>query len=109
MRRSSWHLPGKSVLITGAAGGIGAATTQLLATRQTRLSLLDVRYDDLRQIASELDGEVLCHAVDITEQKCNLPTSFAISPQSLADGVKRQRIASKWLTSTHLAGHEWVG
>src|SRR5262249_48023245 len=62
-------LPGKSVLITGAAGGIGAATARLLATRQTRLSLMDVRYDDLRQFAGELDGDVLCHAVDITEQE----------------------------------------
>jgi NADP-dependent 3-hydroxy acid dehydrogenase YdfG len=57
------------VLITGAAGGIGAATAKLLATQRTRLSLLDVRYDDLRQVAGELDGEVLCHAVDITEQE----------------------------------------
>jgi NADP-dependent 3-hydroxy acid dehydrogenase YdfG len=57
------------VLITGAAGGIGAATARLLATRYARLSLMDVRYDDLRQVAGELDGEVLCHAVDITEQE----------------------------------------
>jgi NADP-dependent 3-hydroxy acid dehydrogenase YdfG len=68
-RRSSWRLPGKSVLITGAAGGIGAATAKLLATQRTRLSLMDVRYDDLRQVAGELDGDVLCHAVDITEQE----------------------------------------
>jgi NAD(P)-dependent dehydrogenase (short-subunit alcohol dehydrogenase family) len=36
--------------------------------RQTRLSLMDVRYDDLSQFAGELNGEVLYHAVDITEQ-----------------------------------------
>lgn len=68
MQHSHWHLPGKRVLITGAAGGIGAMTARLLAVRQTQLSLLDVRGDALRQFVTELGGEVLCQEVDITER-----------------------------------------
>jgi NAD(P)-dependent dehydrogenase (short-subunit alcohol dehydrogenase family) len=68
MQRNHWQLSGKSVLITGAAGGIGAMTARILAARQARLSLLDVRGDALRQFVTGLDGgEILCQEVDITE------------------------------------------
>jgi NAD(P)-dependent dehydrogenase (short-subunit alcohol dehydrogenase family) len=68
MQHSQWHLPGKCVLITGAASGIGAMTARLLAARQTQLSLLDVRGDALRQFVTELGGAVLSQEVDITER-----------------------------------------
>jgi NAD(P)-dependent dehydrogenase (short-subunit alcohol dehydrogenase family) len=69
MRRNRWHITGKSVFITGAAGGIGAATARLLAAQQTHLSLVDVRGDALRQFATELTGEVLCQEVDTTQSE----------------------------------------
>lgn len=68
MGRKNWQLPGKSVLITGAAGGIGSVTARLLAAQQTHLSLVDVRGDALHQQALELGGEALCHEVDITQR-----------------------------------------
>ena len=68
MRGSKWHVTGKSVLITGAAGGIGAATARLLAARQAHLSLVDVRVDALHQLASDLGGAALCQEVDITQR-----------------------------------------
>lgn len=43
MRKSSWSLADKSVLITGAANGIGAATARLLVARKTHLSLVDIQ------------------------------------------------------------------
>jgi NAD(P)-dependent dehydrogenase (short-subunit alcohol dehydrogenase family) len=69
MRGSKWHVTGKSVLITGAAGGIGAATARLLAARQAHLSLVDVRADALQQLASDLGGAALCQQVDITQRE----------------------------------------
>lgn len=69
MRGNRWHVTGKNVLITGAAVGIGAATTRLLATRKTHLSLLDVRGDALRQLASKLGGGAMCQEVDITQRE----------------------------------------
>ncbi len=52
MRKSTWHLKDKSVLITGAANGIGAATARLLAARNTHLSLVDVQGSYLAQACS---------------------------------------------------------
>jgi NAD(P)-dependent dehydrogenase (short-subunit alcohol dehydrogenase family) len=69
MRKSTWRLTGKSVLITGAANGIGAATARLLAARNIQLSLLDVQGSTLRQLALELRGKVICYEADITQSE----------------------------------------
>jgi len=67
MRKSTWHLTGKSVLITGAANGIGAATASLLAARNTHLSLVDIQGFTLSQLALDLGGKTVYHEVDITQ------------------------------------------
>ena len=69
MRGSKWHLKGRSVLITGAAGGIEAATARLLATRQTHLSLVDVQGKALHQLTSDLGEGAMCQEVDITQRE----------------------------------------
>jgi NAD(P)-dependent dehydrogenase (short-subunit alcohol dehydrogenase family) len=69
MRKSTWHLTGKSVLITGAACGVGAATARLLAAQKIHLSLVDVQGSALRQLALDLGGEAICHEVDVTQGK----------------------------------------
>lgn len=68
MRGNKWHLTGRSALITGAAGGIGAATARLLAARQTHLSLVDVQGSALQKLALDLGGGALCQQVDITQR-----------------------------------------
>jgi NAD(P)-dependent dehydrogenase (short-subunit alcohol dehydrogenase family) len=67
MRGSTWQLRGKSVLITGAAEGIGAATARCLSARQARLSLVDVQGDTLHQLALDLGRAAFCQQVDITQ------------------------------------------
>jgi len=69
MRKNTWHLKGKSVLITGAANGIGAATARILATRKTYLSLIDVQVSPLRQLTLDLGRGAICHDVDITQRE----------------------------------------
>jgi short-subunit dehydrogenase len=69
MRKSKWLLTGKSVLITGAANGIGAATARFLAAQNTHLSLIDVQGSTLRQLALELGGKVICYEADITQSE----------------------------------------
>ena len=69
MRKSTWHLTGKSVLITGAANGIGAATARLLAAQKTHLSLMDVQGTALCQLALDLGVGAICHEVDITQRE----------------------------------------
>ncbi len=77
MRGSKWHLTGRSVMITGAAGGIGAATARLLAARQAHLSLVDVQGSALHQLASDLGGGAMCHEVDITQREALEPAVAA--------------------------------
>src|SRR6266487_2165576 len=69
MRKNTWHLKGKSVLITGAANWIGAATARILATRKTYLSLIDVQVSPLRQLTLDLGRGAICHDVDITQRE----------------------------------------
>jgi NAD(P)-dependent dehydrogenase (short-subunit alcohol dehydrogenase family) len=61
------NLSGKSVLITGAAQGIGAAMARLLARRHVRLSLVDIQGPALQQLARELGETMLYQQADITE------------------------------------------
>ena len=67
MADHAWQLSGKSVLLTGAAGGIGAAVARLLVARQASLSLIDLRAEALAQVANQLGDDVLFQAVDITQ------------------------------------------
>lgn len=45
---------GKVILITGAAGGIGAGTAQLLAKLGGRIAAVDIKSDDLKKVAQEI-------------------------------------------------------
>ena len=55
-RRERIALPGSTVLLTGATGGIGHAIARALATRQARLILTGRREDALGRLAEELDA-----------------------------------------------------
>jgi NAD(P)-dependent dehydrogenase (short-subunit alcohol dehydrogenase family) len=69
MRGSKWRLPGRSILITGAAEGIGAATARLLAAREMHLSLLDVQGSALQKLANDLGGAAIWQQVDVTQRE----------------------------------------
>jgi NAD(P)-dependent dehydrogenase (short-subunit alcohol dehydrogenase family) len=70
-------LSGRSVLITGAASGIGAATARVFADAGARLGLLDIDGEQLAKTAAELAGctEVVTATVDLA------------TAQGVADGV----------------------
>ena len=65
------ELTGKSVLITGAASGIGFCTAQEFARAGCKLVLVDVNEAALDKAAQRLrgeSGEVLTYALDITDR-----------------------------------------
>lgn len=67
MARSSWSLQGKTVLITGAARGIGAETARRLGARGARLALVGLEPDLLEQVAAEC-GEAAAFEADVTDR-----------------------------------------
>lgn len=65
--RNPFSLEGKTIVITGAASGIGKATAQQCSELGASLVLMDLNETGLSQIAAELDGSVLQSiAVDLT-------------------------------------------
>ena len=65
----SWTLDGKTVLITGAARGIGAETARQLRAKGARLALAGLEPDLLEQLAAELGGDTAWFDVDVTDRE----------------------------------------
>src|SRR5687767_6003804 len=53
------------VIVTGAARGVGAATTRLLVKQGARVAAADLRQEELQQLASELGPAVKPYRVDV--------------------------------------------
>lgn len=78
----------KTIVITGAAGGIGSALAQRFGAGGARLGLLDIDQDRLDRLVAELEGngiESLALACDIThEEDCQAALA---SIEAAYDGV----------------------
>nr|WP_269208530.1 SDR family oxidoreductase [Conexibacter woesei] len=57
----------RTVVVTGAAGGIGRALALRCAEAGARVALTDVRADDLAAVAAELGGGVFAAACDLRD------------------------------------------
>jgi len=58
---------GQSVIITGAAGSIGAATARRLVAEGARVALVDCSADALASLAADLGPAVSRHVVDVAD------------------------------------------
>src|SRR5436309_11778022 len=59
-------LDGKVAIVTGSARGIGRATAELLAEQGAKVLINDLDGDVAKQTASEIDGDTLVFAGDLT-------------------------------------------
>jgi len=64
----TWDLTGKTVLITGAARGIGAETAKQLRAKGARLALAGLEPELLEQRTAELGGDTAFWDVDVTDR-----------------------------------------
>jgi NAD(P)-dependent dehydrogenase (short-subunit alcohol dehydrogenase family) len=60
-----FSVAGRSIVLTGAASGLGAAMARALAARSARLTLVDVSAPPLNALATELGARA--HVADITD------------------------------------------
>lgn len=81
MAYNPFSLEGKTILVTGAAGGIGRASSLECARMGAKLILTDINEAGLKETLSLLEGEGHCyHVANLTSQDCldelvsNLPT-----------------------------------
>jgi NAD(P)-dependent dehydrogenase (short-subunit alcohol dehydrogenase family) len=66
-RKPEYNLAERTVIITGAAGGIGAATARELVARGALVTLVDLSHDAVTALAKSLPtGRALAHAADVT-------------------------------------------
>src|SRR5436305_6215027 len=59
-------LQGKSVVVTGAAGGIGAAACRRLSEEGARVVAADIDADKAKEIAGSLSGDAVGVGADVT-------------------------------------------
>src|SRR5215211_2433768 len=64
---AGWDLNGRTVLITGAARGIGAESARRLAARGARLALVGLEPEELERVASQCGPEAAWFEADVTD------------------------------------------
>lgn len=68
MASSDWRLQGKTVLITGAARGIGAESARRLAARGMKVALVGLEPEELEQVAAGCGPEAIWFEADVTDR-----------------------------------------
>ncbi len=68
MSSPSWQLPGRTVLITGAARGIGAESARRLAAKGMKVSLVGLEPDELAKVAAECGPDAVWFEADVTDR-----------------------------------------
>lgn len=63
------RLAGRVAVVTGAAGGIGAASAHRLAREGARVVVVDLDRDGAEQVASELPGPAVAVAADVSREE----------------------------------------
>jgi 3-oxoacyl-[acyl-carrier protein] reductase len=57
----------KIAMVTGAAGTMGKAVTRMFIEDRIEVIMIDIKQEELKQLAGELDGDVHYYALDISD------------------------------------------
>jgi NAD(P)-dependent dehydrogenase (short-subunit alcohol dehydrogenase family) len=69
MSSPSWQLPGKVVLITGAARGIGAESARRLAAKGMKVALVGLEPEELARVAADCGPDAVWFEADVTDSE----------------------------------------
>lgn len=64
-----FSIEGRSIIIAGAASGLGRALSLALASRGALLTLMDLVRDPLLELASACGSQTLAQVVDVTDER----------------------------------------
>lgn len=70
--QNMFSLDGRTVVFTGAAGGIGSAIAAGMARAGARIALCDINQEQLERVRksiTEEGGEASCHTLDVTKKE----------------------------------------
>jgi NAD(P)-dependent dehydrogenase (short-subunit alcohol dehydrogenase family) len=62
-----WDLSGRTILVTGAARGIGAESARQLASRGARLALVGLEPEELERVARQCGSDAAWFEADVTD------------------------------------------
>lgn len=68
MSSPKWQVAGRTVLITGAARGIGAESARRLAGRGMKVSLVGLEREELERVAGECGPDAVWFEADVTDR-----------------------------------------
>jgi len=69
MSSPSWQLTNKTVLITGAARGIGAESARRLAAKGMKVALVGLEPDELAEVAAQCGPDAVWFEADVTDRE----------------------------------------
>lgn len=103
---------GQMAIITGAARGVGRATAHLLAQRGAKVALVDVDYEKLESVRSEIEEytkDVLIYKCDVSDEKrVNEVMADIIEKYGRADIlVNNAALFRSWITFLESSIDEW--
>lgn len=94
------HIHGKTVLVTGASGGIGAAIAKAMAKAGGRVLLLARREEELRRVADEIrqaGGDARAYPVDLADSAAVTAVAQRIKAEAgVPDIIVNNAGAGKW-------------